>query len=318
MKITILDAATLGDDVSLKGLAALGDLALFDTSPSEILPTHCRDATVLITNKVRLDRQLLEAAPSLKLICVAATGTDNIDIATARRLGIAVTNVAGYSTPSVVQHTLSMVLWQAGNPADAHRHVQSGAYTASGLFTWTGMPFDELSGQHWGIIGMGAIGRSVARAATALGCTVSWCSASGSTRDEAWPRLSLEALLAQSDIISLHAPLTEQSRGLIGEHELSLCRPHARLYNLSRGGLVDEDALVRALESGLIASAGLDVYSREPLPLDSPLLRINDPRKLLLTPHMAWSSRQSRQRLVDGMAANIRAWLAGERLNRVD
>lgn len=318
MRIVILDAATLGADVDLAPLVALGEVKSYDGTERDLRFERCREADVVIANKVCLDAELIGQCTSTGLISVAATGTNNVDLDAARRHKIAVTNVAGYSTASVVQHTLAMVLWQGSNHARAHEHVVSGDWERCGLFTWLDQPFDELAGKRWGIIGLGAIGRGVARAVSALGCDVFWSSVSGSQRAEAWPRLELEALLATCDIISLHAPLTQESRGILGPRELALMPAGARLYNLARGGLVDEAALAAAIQSGQIAAAGLDVFVNEPLSADSPLLAINDSQRLLLTPHIAWSSRQARQRLIEGMAENIAAWRRGERRNRVD
>lgn len=319
MKIAVLDSATLGQDIDPRPyLEPYGSVEVYARTAPEERAVRCRGAAVAVANKVVFDRELMEQLPELKLICVAATGTNNVDIPAAGRLGIAVTNVAGYSTSSVVQQTIAMVLHQSADLFYYHDFVQSGAYARSGLFTCLERPFDQLAGQQWGIIGLGTIGRGVARVAEALGCRVVWSSASGSQRSEPWPQLPLKTLLKESDIVSIHAPLTEETRGLIGAEELALMQPHARLCNTGRGGIVDERALVEALDRGRPGRASLDVFSGEPLAADSPLLQINDSRRLLLTPHIAWSSRTSRRALLEGIAANIGDWLQGGRRNRVD
>lgn len=319
MQITVLDRETLGDDLPLKEeLQQFGSVTLHPRTAKEQRYQRSRDAQVIITNKVVFDRELLEQLPELKLICVAATGTNNIDLTAAGELGIAVTNVAGYSTASVVQHTLSLVLYQQAQLGYYHDYVDSGRYSESGLFTCLDRPYDQLAGLQWGIIGLGTIGRGVARVAESFGCRTVWCSASGSTREEQWPRLAVDELLRTSDIISIHAPLNRHTRGLLGFAELAMLKPSARLYNLGRGGIVDEAALVDALLNNRLAAAGLDVFFDEPLPADSPLLTVNDPQRLLLTPHIAWSSRRSRRVLLEGLTANISAWLDGDSLNRVE
>lgn len=304
MKIVFLDAATLGD-VSFAPIERLGELTCWQTSDASEALERVPGYDVIVTNKVRVDKGLIDAADNLKLICVAATGVNNIDLEYAASKGIPVRNVAGYSTESVVQCTFMHILGLAGKLPYYDAKVKSGEYSRSGLFTDVSMPFRELSGKTMGIIGMGTIGSRVAKVASAFGMEVVYSSTSGTSHCSDYPSLPIDELMSMSDVVSVHAPLNSRTAGLIGAREISLMKPDAILVNMGRGGIVDEAALADAVDSGRIAGAALDVYSSEPLPEDNPLSRIVHKERLSLTPHTAWASVEARNRLVEMIAANI-------------
>lgn len=304
MKIVFLDRASVGD-ASLKALEELGELVCYGrTAPNERVE-RIADAEIIITNKVRIDRPEMEAAPCLKMICIAATGMNNVDLQAAEERGIAVKNVAGYSTESVVQSTFAHLLNLASKLPYFDERVKSGAYSRSGLFTDMGRSFRELYGKRMGIIGLGTIGRRVATVAEAFGMEVVYYATSGKAHDDHFRAVSLDELLTTSDVISIHAPLNERTAGLISQEELRRMKYTALLLNAGRGGIINETDLAEALNEGWIAGAGLDVYQTEPLPADSPLLIVKDPEKLSLTPHTAWASAEARARLIAGIAENI-------------
>ena len=304
MKIVFLDAATLGD-TPLTPISALGELVCHENStPAEAL-TRVGDCEVLIVNKVRVTRELLDAAPSLRLVCEAATGVNNIDLDACAERNIPVRNVAGYSTDSVVQATFMHLLSLFGDAPYFDAKVKSGEYSRSGLFTDVSRPFIELTGKTLGVIGMGAIGQQVARIATAFGMHVIYFSTSGTGHCRDYPCVDLDTLLASSDAVSIHAPLNERTAGLLGAEELSKMKPSAFLLNMGRGGIVDEQALVKAVDDGTVAGAALDVFTQEPLPSDHPFLHCRRPDRFRFTPHTAWASEEARRRLVALIAANI-------------
>ena len=304
MKIVFLDAATLGD-TPLTPISALGELVCYANSTAEEALQRVKDAEVLIVNKVKVTRELLSAAPALRLVCEAATGVNNIDLDACAERNIPVRNVAGYSTDSVVQATFMHLLSLFGDAPYFDAKVKTGSYSRSGLFTDVSRPFIEMTGKTLGIVGMGAIGRQVARIATAFGMRVIYFSTSGTNHCKEYPAVSLDVLLSESDAISIHAPLNERTAGLLGAAELKRMKPSAFLVNMGRGGIVDEEALVRAVDDGAIAGAALDVYTAEPLPLDHPLLYCTHLDRFRFTPHTAWASEEARARLVAGIAANI-------------
>ncbi|MCQ2141227.1 MAG: D-2-hydroxyacid dehydrogenase [Bacteroidales bacterium] len=305
MKIVFLDASTMGD-TSLGKIEELGELTCYATSTPEEALERVKDAEVIIINKVKVTRELIDAAPSLRLICEAATGVNNIDLEAAAEKGIPVRNVAGYSTDAVVQETFMHLLSLAGNAPYFDDIVKSGAYSQSPIFTDVTRPFVELAGKTIGIIGMGNIGAKVAQVAEAFGMKVVYFSTSGTSHCDKYPSLSIEDLMSESDVISIHAPLNERTNGLIGANELAYTKKSAFILNMGRGGIVDEKALADAISSERIAGAALDVFCKEPLPADSPLLHTAHPERLRFTPHTAWASVEARRRLADGIAENIR------------
>ena len=305
MKIVFLDASTLGA-ASLEPIAALGELVCYPySSPQEALE-RVKEAEVLIINKVKVTAALMDAAPRLKLICEAATGVNNIDLEAAAVRGIPVKNVAGYSTDSVVQLTFALILNLLCRAAEYDAYVKSGEYSASPIFTEVSRPFTELAGKTMGIVGMGAIGSRVAKAAEAFGMKVIYFSTSGTSHCKEYPSVSIDELMSCSDIVSIHAPLNARTQGLIGARELSLMRSSGIVINIGRGGIVDEAALAQAISEERIAGAGLDVFSSEPLPSDNPLLHTAHPERLSFTPHIGWASKEALNRLVQGIASNIR------------
>ena len=304
MKITYLDAATMGDS-SLAPIEALGELVCWPNSTAEEALERVADCEVLITNKVKVTRELLAAAPGLRLVCEAATGANNIDLKACEERGIPVRNVAGYSTESVVQETFMHILSLLGNSPYFDDAVKSGRYSASGLFTDVSRPFIEMAGKRMGIIGMGAIGSRVAKVAEAFGMEVVYFSTSGTGHCKEYPSIGLDELMSSSEVISIHAPYSERTAGLVGERELRLMKPSAVIVNMGRGGIVDENALAKVIDEDAIGGAALDVFTAEPLPSDSPLLHTRHPEKLRFTPHTAWASVEARRRLIASIAENI-------------
>ncbi|RDC63730.1 D-2-hydroxyacid dehydrogenase [Adhaeribacter pallidiroseus] len=309
MKIAFLDTKTLGDVPNLEKLQDFGEVQYYSTTlPSETL-SRVQDRDIVITNKVVLDKATLEKCPHLKLICVAATGMNNIDLSAAQDLKIQVKNAVDYSTSSVAQLTFAILLQLINNVTYFDNYVKSGAYSQSDIFTHLGPSYEELGGKQFGVIGFGTIGRQVARIAAAFGARVVYYSTSGKNNNPDYQRLELNEFLATCDIISIHAPLTYQTRNLIAYPELQNMKPSALLLNVGRGGIIEEADLARALNENLIAGAGLDVFSAEPVKPDNPLLHLNNPAKVVLTPHIAWASREARLLLMNKVIQNIQVFL---------
>lgn len=319
MKIVFLDADTTdAGDINLGPIEALGSLTCHGVTAPDEVAERIADAEVVLTNKVVLGALEMEAASRLELVCVCATGTNNIDLAAARERGIGVANVAGYSTPGVVQHTLALLLNLATN---IHRYAgEAVLWAESPIFCRLDYPIVELAGRRLGIVGVGEVGRRVGVGAEALGMEVVALGRVGQSQETThagWPRLSREIFFKSCHAVSLHCPLTPETECLINQKTLAWMPQGAFLINTGRGGLVDEPALVEALRSGSLGGAALDVISQEPPEKKHPLLDATIPN-LLITPHSAWASLASRQRLVAEIAENIRAFLVGERRNRVD
>ena len=306
MKIVYLDSATVGE-TPMDGIAELGELVCWPESTPEEALERVRDCNVLIVNKVLVTRALLDAAPELRLVCEAATGVNNIDLEACRERNIPVRNVAGYSTDSVVQTTFMHILSLMGNAPYFDNTVKDGTYSKGTLFTDVSRPYIEIKGKRIGIVGMGAIGTGVARVAEAFGMEVVYYSTSGTGHCKEWPSISLGELMRTSDVISIHAPYNERTAGLIGAGELAVMKHSAIIVNMGRGGIVDEAALAEVIDNDLIGGAALDVFTKEPLPGDSPLLRTRHPEKLRFTPHTAWASTEALTRLVNCIADNIRS-----------
>ncbi len=316
--IVFLDAKTVGNDIDLSVFSEVGKFVAYETTDRKQIFQRIEKADIVITNKVVIDRSVIDKAKSLKLIAVAATGTNNVDVEYAKEKGIAVTNVAGYSTYSVAQHTFGMLFYLLEKLPYYDSYIKTGEYSKSDIFTHIGKPFWELHGKTWGIIGLGAIGREVGKIAEAFGCKVIYYSTTGVKREEPYQSVGLQELLKTSDIVSIHAPLTEKTKNLIGYDQIKLMKPTAYLLNLGRGGIINEKDLARALDEGLIAGAGLDVLEKEPISQDNPLLKIKNKEKLLMTPHIAWTSIEARRKLIKEIVENIKAFLRGEVRNRVD
>lgn len=318
MKIAILDAATLGGDIDLSAFERYGEVEIHGYTPADAVPAISAGCDILITNKVPVGKAAIDASPRLKLVCVAATGANNIDIGYCREKGVAVANAAGYSTASVVQHTFSMALYLIGSTRYYDDYVRSGEYSRNKIFSHTGRPFNEIAAMKWGVIGLGAIGSGVAKIASAFSAAVSYYSTSGKNTGREYKNECLDELLKTSDIVSIHAPLNEKTKDLIRYRELSMMKQSAVILNLGRGGIINETDLVRALNEKKIRAAGVDVMESEPLSPQSPLLAIDDRERLLITPHTAWTSVEARKRLVTEIALNIEFFLKGECRNRLD
>lgn len=314
MKIVVLDAATLGADIDLAPIAALGEITVYaSTAPADI-PARVADAEVIVVNKLKMNETTLNGARFLRLICVTATGFDNVDTVYCKEKGIALCNVPAYSTESVAQVTLAMALSLATNLFAYRRYVAEGRYTASGIANALTPVYHELSTLTWGVVGGGGIGRQVARVAKALGCRVLLCRRSAETEFEA---ADIDTVCRECDIISLHVPLTDETRGMINAARIAEMKRGAILINVARGAVTDEAAVAAAVESGHLGGLGIDVFSIEPLAADSPLCRILDRDNVCLTPHMAWGAAEARARCVSVIAENIKAFFKGEPQNRI-
>lgn len=307
-KIVFLDEYSIAGR-SLEKITSQGEYIAYENTAKEQVVERLKGATIAITNKVVIDGEAMRQLPDLKLICIAATGMNNVDLEAAKELGIEVKNAVGYSTISVAETTITSALALARNVVYFNEYFYDGRYAkADRAFCYDRHTF-QISGKKWGIVGMGNIGREVARLASAFGCEVRYFSTSGVKREEAYPTMELDELLKWSDIVSVHSPLTERTRGLIGRNELQLMKPSALIINVARGGIIDEAALAEALDNGWIAAAALDVFSVEPL-RESPLYNIKDKYRLLASPHNAWSAAEAIDRLIECVAENIRVWLA--------
>ncbi len=291
----------------LSSITSQGDYVAYENTAKEQVVERLKGADVAITNKVMIDGDAMRQLPDLKLICVAATGMNNVDLEAAKELGIVVKNAVGYSTTSVAETTLASALALARNIVYFDEYFHDGRYSkADRAFCYDRFTF-ELRGKKWGIIGLGNIGREVARLASAFGCEVRYFSTSGTKREEAYPAMELKEMLEWCDILSVHSPLNERTRGLVGHEELKVMKPTSLVINVARGGIIDEVALAEALDNGWVAAAALDVFSVEPL-RESPLYNIKDRYRLLASPHNAWSAAEAIDRLIECVANNIRTW----------
>lgn len=314
MKITVLDAATLGEDVTFEKWEALGELTVYQSTPaSEVVP-RLKDSDIAIINKVKMTDEVIKSLPKLKLICVTATGYDNISLSACKERGVALSNVKGYSTHSVAQVTMSLVLSLMTRLPEYCDSVKNGEYQKSGIENRLTPVFHELFGKTFGIVGLGNIGKQVARIAEAFGCNVLCFKR---TPDRNYHCVDLETLLKNSDIVTIHLPLNDQTEKIIGEKELSLMKPNAILVNVSRGAVTDEKAVAEALKNHTIGGFATDVYSVEPMENTSPLNEIKDFNNVLLTPHMAWGAYESRVRCINEIAENIAAYIKNDKRNRI-
>ena len=316
-KIVVLDGKTLGNVDYIK-LNEFGQVVYYDMTYEDQVAERISDADIILTNKVILKEEQLKKAPNLKLICEMATGYNNIDIKYARKNKIAVTNVAGYSTNTVAQHTFAMLLHLYNNISYFDEFIKSGEYSKSDMFTNLNMTYNDLCGKVWGIIGLGAIGKRVAKIAQAFGARVVYYSTSGKNVNPDYAQVSFEELLDKSDVISIHSPLNEKTKGLINYEALSKMKKDSVLINVGRGPIVVDYDLARAIDEEIIGGAALDVFDVEPIPQDNPLLGVRNKERLVMTPHVAWASEESRKRLFDDLLENISAFNRGEFRNRVD
>lgn len=306
MKIVFLDAKSIGEDMDLSGYEALGEVVKYDFSTPVEAAERVKDADVLVINKVPINEQTIGKAERLKLVCVTATGTNNLDKDYLEKRGIAWRNVAGYSTESVAQHTFAMLFYLLEHLSYYDEYVKSEKYIEDRLFTHFDRKFSQLNKMTWGIIGFGAIGRRVADIAKFFGCRVIYYSTSGKNSQPDYERVDFDTLLAESDIVSVHAPLTPQTENLMDKAAFSKMKSSAIFLNVGRGPIVVEADLADALEQGEIAAAGLDVLCVEPMSRENPLKRIKDSDKLLITPHIAWASVEARTRLMEIILGQIK------------
>lgn len=306
MNIVFLDAKSIGEDIDLSGYDQLGEVVRYPYSTPEEARERTRDADVIILNKTEINEQSIGEADKLKLVCVTATGTNNLDKAYLAERGIEWRNVAGYSTESVAQHTFALLFYLMEKLRYYDDYVKNENYVNDSMFTHFDHRFNELSGKTWGIIGLGNIGRRVADIAKCFGCRVIYFSTSGKNNQKGYNRVSFDKLLEQSDIVSVHAPLTDDTLGLMNREAFARMKPGAVFLNLGRGPIVDEAALTEALNTGMIAAAGLDVLSQEPMSEDNPLRSIKDSERLIITPHIAWASIEARTRLMEIILEQIK------------
>lgn len=308
MKIVVLDAQTVGEDVDWSGYEKLGEVVRYPYSATEEVPERVKDAEVIIVNKVMINEQTVGNAKNLKLVCVLATGTNNLDKEYLESRGIIWHNVAGYSTEAVAQHTFAMLFYLLEKLRYYDEYVKDGEYEKSPLFTHFANGFAEIKGKIWGIIGLGTIGRRVAEIAKVFGAKVIYYSASGAAPQDGYEQVDFDTLLATSDVISVHAPLNEYTENLMNKEAFAKMKSSAIFLNVGRGPIVVEKDLFDALENGELAAAGLDVLCKEPIAADNPLLRIKDSRKLLITPHIAWASVEARDRLVQMVLEQVQEY----------
>ena len=315
LNICVLDAATLGEDLDLTPLSRVGQVRIFATTDPEEVAERLVDCDIVLINKIKLGASNLKWATRLKLICVAATGYDNIDVAYCRAHGIGVANVVGYSTNNVAQLTVAMALSLITHLPSYNRITADGSYTRGGVANCLTPAYHEIAGKTWGVAGYGNIGGAVGRIAEAMGCRVL---AYKRTPVQGVECVDLETLCRESDILSIHLPLNDATRGMFNAAHVAMLKPGAIVINVARGAVTDEKALAEALESGRIGGLGVDVYSTEPFPVEHPFYRLRNRDNVCLTPHMAWGSIEARRRCLEEIVLNMEAFLRGERRNRLD
>lgn len=311
MKIVILERASFGYDVSPDNLAQFGELIICENANQEEVPSLIEDADIVLVNKLLMNEQSLSSAKKLKLICEIATGYNNIDLAYCKEKGITVTNVRNYSTDSVAQHTFALLLSVYEHLNYYDRFVKDGTYSTTNSFSHIANGFHELSGKTYGIIGLGNIGRKVAEIATAFGCNVIYYSASGNKYDVPYPSVDFDTLITTSDVVSIHCPLTENTKYLLTYDTFKKMKKDSVIINVGRGPIICEADLAKALNENLIAGAGLDVFECEPIHSDNPLLKVNNQDKLIMVPHIGWGSVEARTRLIKDVEISIQAYLNG-------
>ena len=315
MKIVFLDSRTVGPQLDFSHIQALGEFTMYEDTPQEKVVERLAGVEVVIVNKVKITKDVIDSCPALRLVCVAATGTNNIDMEYALSRGLTVKNVAGYSTDSVVQLTYGLLIGLMMHIQYFDRYVKSGEYSDSGFFTHYGRTFSEIAGKRIGIIGMGTIGKRSAEVGTAFGAEIVYYSTSGQNNSAPYKRLELDELVRTSDVIMVHAPLNKQTFDLINRPLLRMAKETAFIVNTGRGMIINEDALADALTGEKLAGAALDVYAEEPLPKDGPLynMPLRFQQKIVMTPHIAWCSVEARTRLIQGVANNIKEYADGDK-----
>ena len=318
MKIVFADADTLGADIFLDKFKSFGETVVYGFTKPDELKTRCDGADVVITNKVCVNEKTLGDNPTIKFVGVTATGTNVIDFDYTKKHGITVTNVKGYSTESVAQHTFSLLFYLLEKSHYYDTYVKQEKYVDNVLFNHLGQTFNELSGKTWGIVGLGEIGRRVADIAKAFGCNVIYYSTSGKNHNENYNRVDLDTLLATSDIVSVHAPLNKDTENLFDKSAFDKMKKSAFFINVGRGPIVNEQALYDALVNEKIAGAGLDVLCEEPMSRNNPLVNFKDSNRLIITPHIAWATVEARQRLIEEVYLNLLAFTKGEKRSVVE
>ena len=319
MKIVSLERNSAGTDISVECWNELGEVTIYpNTVTVEDIRERVKDADIIIANKARMNEETLKDAPNVKLICELATGYDNCDLEYCSSRGIKVTNVKDYCTDMVAQHTFTLALTLSQKLPHYDHYVKSGAYSAQDRFSNFDIPFYELVGKTWGIVGMGNIGKKVASIASAFGCKVIFHSVTGKSSCTDYPQVDKDTLLKECDFLSLHCPLSDLSRNFIDADALKKMKKSAILINVARGPVVNNNDLYEALLAGEIQAAGLDVIEKEPLELSNPLSKLQDSNQLIITPHLAWASVEARTRCVEGVYENIKAFLNGEDRNVVN
>ena len=308
MKIVFLDVKTIGEDIDLSGFDKLGEVVKYPFSTPEEALERTVDADVIILNKVEINEKSIGNAKNLKLVCVTATGTNNLDKEYLTQRGIEWRNVAGYSTESVAQHTFALLFYLLEKMRYYDEYVKSEKYIGDTTFTHFANVFHEIAGKTWGIVGLGNIGRRVAEIAKLFGCRVIYYSTSGKNNNADYERVSFDEILAQSDVLSVHAPLDENTRGLFDKAAFAKMKPSSIFINVGRGPIVVEQDLADALKNGVIAAAGLDVLAVEPMSESNPLREIKDSEKLIITPHIAWASIEARTRLMGSIQNQIKEY----------
>ncbi|MDE7284940.1 MAG: D-2-hydroxyacid dehydrogenase [Lachnospiraceae bacterium] len=318
MKLAVLERNSAGTDIDISALEKFGEVTYYPNTSADNTAERVRDVDIVIANKAPLNESTLKDAPNVKLICLFATGYDNVDLEYCKSRGIKVANVVNYCSSAVAQHTLLLALALSEKLAHYDDYVKSGAYSAQSFFSNFDRAFNELEGKTWGIVGMGNIGHRVASIAQAFGCRIIFYSASGKSTCTEYERVEFDTLLKESDIISLHCPLSDRTRNLINKNAFEKMKKSAILINVARGPVVNTQDLYQALTEETIAAAGLDVLEKEPMEQSNPLSQIKDSTKLIITPHMSWASIESRTRLIEEVVKNIEAFLNGEYRNVVN
>lgn len=318
MKIVILERKSVGMDVEVSQFCNFGELEIYDTTEKNQVAERVKDADIIIANKAPINEETIGEANNVKLVCEFATGFDNVDIAYCKKRGIKVTNATNYSTETVAQHTFALAFYILEKLNHYDNYVKSGEYAKSDSFTNFDKIFTEIYGKTWGIVGMGNIGRKVASVAKAFGCCVIFYSASGKSTCTDYEQVDFDTLLKESDILSLHCPLTDRTRNLIDLEAMKKMKKTAVLINVARGPVVNNADLYTALLEEEIAGAGLDVVEKEPIAVDNPLNKIKDSGKLIITPHIGWASVEARTRCVEEAYKNVEAFLKGESRNVVN
>ncbi len=317
MKIVVLEKTVLGDDVSFDKLQQLGEVTFYDNTKYDQIEERLKDADIALTNRSPLEEGTLKGVNNLKLVCVTATGVNPVDQEYMKKRGIPVTNVREYSTYSVCQHTFAMLFYVMEHLRYFDEYVKEGNYVQHKKQTYMSHKFSQLQGKTYGICGLGAIGKQVAKVAEAFGAKVIYYSTSGNNSCPDYERVSFEELLRRSDVISIHAPLTEQSKGLFNKEAFQKMKESAILVNAGRGAIIEEEALIQALQENEIGAAALDVVIQEPMPADHPFLAFKDSNRLFITPHIAWASKEARQTVVDEVCMTIEAFKEGKIRNLI-